>query len=490
MAIKHTFVNPVPDDPFFAGTKPSDWNADHTLGADDNLVTDAQIAIINATSGTNTGDNSANTLYSGLVTNATHTGDVTGDTALTIGALKVTNAMLAGSIDLTAKVTGILPSANGGTGINNSFNLTIPATGTAALLGIANVFTATQSITGTLGINQITPTAKIDITTLAIGSTQGDSNGLALVNSTPAALGASNQQYSPPIRWSGQAWKSGTSTSHDMSFRAYIVPHQNSTTPYGVLVIDAAKEGGAYTTLLAISSLTTGSIGMGTDDPNPGQRLNVVGRISAISETSKDIFFDCTRGSNANLAMFRINPAGSLTSTNQQWWIGMGANSSTFWFAPYYQNPLTPTVVFTLTGNVGIGVGSLTPAARLHIVGGADDEQLLITGNATQTSNVFETRTSADVTQISFDNSGGAVFNVSGSTDGDFIVRSDIYDALFVDASADSIDIMHHASGLIGFFAQTPAAQQNYTAVSDPPTQAQVTTIRDALINLGLMKAS
>lgn len=45
-------------------------------------------------------------------------GDVTitnaGVTA--IGALKVTNAMLAGSIDLTAKVTGILPVANGGTG--------------------------------------------------------------------------------------------------------------------------------------------------------------------------------------------------------------------------------------------------------------------------------------------------------------------------------------------------------------------------------------
>jgi hypothetical protein len=47
-------------------------------------------------------------------------GDVSGSgtTAITttIGALKVTNAMLAGSIDLTSKVTGILPIANGGTG--------------------------------------------------------------------------------------------------------------------------------------------------------------------------------------------------------------------------------------------------------------------------------------------------------------------------------------------------------------------------------------
>lgn len=64
--------------------------------------------------------------------------------------------------------TGILPSANGGTGVNNagtltnasnttitgggtlalgSFTLTVPATGSAALLGTANVFTAAQTIT-------------------------------------------------------------------------------------------------------------------------------------------------------------------------------------------------------------------------------------------------------------------------------------------------------------------------------------------------------
>lgn len=37
----------------------------------------------------------------------------------------VTNLMLAGSIDLTAKVTGILPPLNGGTGVANSKNLTV-----------------------------------------------------------------------------------------------------------------------------------------------------------------------------------------------------------------------------------------------------------------------------------------------------------------------------------------------------------------------------
>ena len=42
--------------------------------------------------------------------------EVSGD-ALQVKALGITNAMLAGSIDLTAKVTGTLPVANGGTGL-------------------------------------------------------------------------------------------------------------------------------------------------------------------------------------------------------------------------------------------------------------------------------------------------------------------------------------------------------------------------------------
>ena len=46
-------------------------------------------------SGTNTGDNATNTLYSGLVTNATHTGDVTGSVALTIASNAVTLAKMA-----------------------------------------------------------------------------------------------------------------------------------------------------------------------------------------------------------------------------------------------------------------------------------------------------------------------------------------------------------------------------------------------------------
>lgn len=55
--------------------------------ANKNFVTDAQLTVIGNTSGTNSGDNAVNSLYSGLVTNANHSGDATGSTALTLATV-------------------------------------------------------------------------------------------------------------------------------------------------------------------------------------------------------------------------------------------------------------------------------------------------------------------------------------------------------------------------------------------------------------------
>jgi len=65
-----------------------------TLGTDDNYVTDAEKVKLSNLSGTNSGDNAVNSLYSGLVSNATHTGDVTGSTALTIASTAITGKTL------------------------------------------------------------------------------------------------------------------------------------------------------------------------------------------------------------------------------------------------------------------------------------------------------------------------------------------------------------------------------------------------------------
>ena len=160
-------------------------------------------------SGTNTGDNAVNSLYSGLVTNATHTGDVTGSTALTITDNAVTTAKIAaGAItdskvtDVAAsKITGILPLANGGTGTSNG-----SITGTGALTfaagGSNQNISITPSGTGSVGIGTSSPnsTAALDLTSTTQGflpprlsSVQRDAIknptvGLVIFNSTSNCL--------------------------------------------------------------------------------------------------------------------------------------------------------------------------------------------------------------------------------------------------------------------------------------------------------------
>jgi hypothetical protein len=83
---------------------------------DKNLISDAKFAVVNNTSGTNTGDNAVNNLYSGLVSNANHTGDATGSTALTLATVNgnvgsFTNA------SITVNGKGLITAASSGTPI-------------------------------------------------------------------------------------------------------------------------------------------------------------------------------------------------------------------------------------------------------------------------------------------------------------------------------------------------------------------------------------
>jgi hypothetical protein len=77
-----------------------DTTANQTDSLDKRFMTDAQETVLNNTSESNSGDNATNTQYSGLVTNATHTGDATGATALTLSSAAIT-----GKTEVTAAGT-------------------------------------------------------------------------------------------------------------------------------------------------------------------------------------------------------------------------------------------------------------------------------------------------------------------------------------------------------------------------------------------------
>ena len=157
-------------------------------------------------SGTNTGDNAANSLYSGLVSNATHTGDVTGATALTIANDAVTYAKMQ-NVSATDKLLGRSTAGSGDVE-------EIPCTAAGrALLDDADA-TAQRATLGLGALATVTPGAGV-ATALAVAV---GSAGAPVVNGgalgTPSSGVATNLTGTAASLTSGitNALKSATTT--------------------------------------------------------------------------------------------------------------------------------------------------------------------------------------------------------------------------------------------------------------------------------------
>lgn len=156
-------------------------------------------------SGSNTGDNAVNTLYSGLVSNATHTGDATGSTALTVvglrgvalpalgasaGFLRYTGTgtntwVFDTSTYLTANQTITLSGAVTGSGTT-----AITTTLANSVVGVANLSaTGTPSATTYLRGDNTWATITAgggSVTTVSVVSANGFAGTVATATSTPA----------------------------------------------------------------------------------------------------------------------------------------------------------------------------------------------------------------------------------------------------------------------------------------------------------------
>lgn len=160
-------------------------------------------------SGTNTGNNAVNTLYSSLVSNATHTGDATGSTALTVVKINGTQ--------LSSLATGLLKN-NTGTGAPS-----IASAGTDYVVPAGNVATATKLATAR-NINGI--------------AFDGSTNITVPSNITPSTSG--NIMTSNGSVWTSAA-PPDTVGAQDVLMLKYMGVNAQIGTSYTLILTDAAK---------------------------------------------------------------------------------------------------------------------------------------------------------------------------------------------------------------------------------------------------------
>jgi hypothetical protein len=72
----------------------------------------------------------------------------------------------------------------------------------------------------------------------------------------------------------------------------------------------------------------------------------------------------------------------------------------------------TLTTAMTILGNGNVGIGITAPTAKLHIVGSADTQQLIVKANATQTANLQEWQNSSGTVLGSISGGGNITSNI------------------------------------------------------------------------------
>lgn len=141
------------------------------------------------------------------------------------------------------------------TGFTSTTSITVSVSQTVASQTYSIHYPGIEvSSTGAVGLGTTTPTAKLDVVTNNLVTTQTNLSGIVLSNNTLATSGVV-RQISPAARWRANAWKSNaTAASQTVDFRQWANATNGTATVTGDMVWESSINGGAYTTLMGLGS--------------------------------------------------------------------------------------------------------------------------------------------------------------------------------------------------------------------------------------------
>jgi hypothetical protein len=314
------------------------------------------------------------------------------------------------------------------------FNLTVPATGTAALLATANVFTTQQMVDGTSDQIQLrvqgnsTQTTNLQTWESSAGAvlTNVTAEGKLVQNLTLATPTVATYGYDSTIYFQGGA---GDISGAQRAFQVntYLLGTGGATNSLTGLNIGSLNSNtGTVTAVTGINGTARSNSTSGNTTQATAFR-GQIGTIGAGTVTQGDSFFAVAP---SKTSTGNITTVAGFHASNQ------GVSGTTTSYGILLDSQSGSTTNYAIYANAGLNrLGD-----QLSIVGSADRIQLQVKANATQTTNVLSIETSAAAVNISMDNNGGAIFNEQGNSLGDFRIEGDTeVNLAFADYSADTI---------------------------------------------------
>lgn len=290
---------------------------------------------------------------------------VTGDVTITnagvtaIGALNVTNAMLAnGSIDLTAKVTGILPIANGGTNASTE-------AGARTALGLGTI--ATAAATDYLPLVGGTATTFVD----PVGATRA-----AITRRNYTFTGALVQ--STNIGLAEATTVSGDGSAYYGRFHWHTVPATSSANHTQILaeIIQSHHYGtGTVSSLYSLNCSTTQQAGAGAVTYLYGAVCSAYTLAASGVTYQWGLHVGANRGAAGTttdrraINIIALTNTGTITDTYGIYIGSQTAGTQTNLPFSIYSSDAGAKMYHA--GNVGIGTGTTSPANTLQVIGSA-----------------------------------------------------------------------------------------------------------------------